>query len=445
MSKIPLIIKREYLTRVKKKTFLVMTLLMPVLMVGIMLIPAWLMSMKDDKEKKLAVIDYTGLYNDKIQSTDILKFDFMSKDKEAELRSNFKALDYYAFLIIDGDLQINPNAIKLYSDAQITVDVKSHVTNSLKQYLKDEKLKSFEIEGLDEAMTEINKIDVNVSTVKISDDGTEKQSSSEFAMIISMVLALVLFFVVMMYGSQVFTGVMEEKTSRIVEVLISSVKPFELMMGKIVGIALVALTQFFLWIILTVAITSVAGALLSSNTDISALTSQLDANSVQQIEEMASSPGFQFDNIMEIVNSFNPVKTLLLFFFFFIGGYLLYASLYAAVGSAVDNETDAQQFMMPITIPIMIAFYIAYMTFNNPSSSIVFWGSMIPFSSPIVMMARIPYGVPVWEIALSMALLVAGFIFTTWFAARIYRTGILMYGKKVDYKELWKWFKYSNR
>ena len=422
-----------------------MTLLMPILMVGVMLIPAWLASMKDDKEKRLAIIDYTGLYNDKIQSTDILKFDFMSKDKESELRSSFKALDYYAFLIIDGDLQINPNAIKLYSDAQITVDVKNHVTNSLKQYLKDEKLKSFEIEGIGEAMEEVNKIDVNVSTIKISDDGTEKQSSSEFAMIISMVLALVLFVVVMMYGSQVFTGVMEEKTSRIVEVLISSVKPFDLMMGKIVGIALVALTQFFLWILLTVAITSVVGTFMSSDPDISALTSQLDANSVQQIEEMASGSGFQFDKIMEIVNSFNPVKMMLLFFFYFIGGYLLYASLYAAVGSAVDNETDAQQFMMPITLPIMISFYIAYMTFHNPASNVVFWGSMIPFSSPIVMMARIPYGVPGWEIALSMALLVAGFIFTTWFAARIYRTGILMYGKKVDYKELWKWFKYSNR
>ena len=422
-----------------------MTFLTPILLVGLMFIPTWLMSLKDDKAKKLAVVDYTGLYTDKIQSTELLQFEFMSKDKESELRSNFKSSDYYAFLIIDNDLQINPNAIKLYSDAQITVDVKSHVTNSLKQYLKDEKLKSFEIEGIDEAMTEINKIDVNISTIKVSDDGTEKQSSTEFAMVVSMFFAFISYFIVLMYGTQVFNGVMEEKTNRIVEVLISSVKPFELMIGKIVGIAFVALIQFLLWIILTVAITSVAGSFLSSDTDITALTSQLDAGSMQQLEEMTSGSEFQFDKIMEIVNSFNPVKTLLLFFFYFIGGYLLYAALYAAVGSAVDNETDAQQFMMPITIPIIIAFLIAFMAFNNPSNIAVFWGSMIPFTSPIVMMARIPYGVPGWEIALSMALLVVGFIFTTWFAARIYRTGILMYGKKVDYKELWKWFKYSNR
>jgi len=441
MKKIPLIIKREYLTRVRKKSFIVMTILTPLLLTGVWVIPAWLSSMKDDKEKNIAVVDYTGLYEDKIQDAELIKFQFIPQNEETELRSNFKTSDYYAFLIISEDLMKNPGAIKLYSDATITMDVKDHVSRSLKAYLKDEKLKSYNIDGFTEIMNEINNIDVDISVVKVSDDGTEKRSSTEVAMIISMVFGMFSYAFILIYGTQVFNGVMQEKTSRIVEVLISSVKPFELMMGKIVGIAMVAFTQFLLWILLTVIIFFAVTPFFASSVDIT----QIDTTTMQNAETMMNSTGFQLDKIIEIIKSFNPVMTLLLFAFYFIGGYLLYASLYAAVASAVDNEADSQQFMMPITLPIILGFFIAFTTFNNPASSIVFWGSMIPFTSPFVMMARITYGVPGWEIFLSMGLLVLGFVFTTWFAARIYRTGILMYGKKVDYKELWKWFMYSGK
>jgi ABC-2 type transport system permease protein len=439
MSKISLIIKREYLTRVKKKSFIIMTFLTPVLLAGLMIIPAWLVSMKDDKEKILAVVDYTGLYEGQIQDTELLKFQFIPQNKETDMRQNFINSEYYAFMIITEDLMKNPNGIKMYSDATITMDVKEHVARSLNDYLKDEKLKSYNIEGFNEILAELDNINVNISTLKISEDGAETQSSSEVAMIISMFFGMFSYMFIFMYGVQVFNGIMEEKKSRIVEVLISSVKPFELMMGKIVGIACVAITQFVMWIVLTGGIYFVAMSFAAPSVDLS----QLDAASIVSAEEMMNNTGIQLNNIFEIIKSFNPVMMLLLFVFYFISGYLLYASMYAIVGSAVDNETDAQQFMMPITIPIIIGFIIAFTTFQNPASQLVFWGSMIPFTAPFVMMARVSFGVPGWEIILSMTLMVLGFIFTTWFASKIYRTGILMYGKKVDYKEIWKWFKYS--
>ena len=443
MNKISLILKREYLTRVRKKSFIIMTILGPLLFAGMMVIPGWLASLEDKEEKKLAVIDYTGLYTDKIQNSDLLKFDFLEQSAEPELRTNFGESNYYAFLIIEDNLLQRPDAIKLYSEKQITIDVKEHVSRSLKQYLSQEKLKSFDIEGLDAIMKEMSNVDVNISTIKLGDDGTEKQSSTEIAMIVSMVFAFMSYMFVFIYGAQVMRGVMEEKTSRIVEVIISSVKPFQLMMGKILGIAMVALTQLLLWVVLTALI--MVGVKSVFMPDVKDLQTN-------QVEMVAASEGtidvqnnFDFGKILEMINSFEPVKMILLFVFYFIGGYLIYAALFAAVGAAIDNEADSQQFMLPITIPIILSLYVAIAVFRNPMSDIAFWFSMIPFTSPIVMMARVPFDIPVWQIGLSMFLLVAGFIFTTWFAARIYRTGILMYGKKVNYKELWKWFLYAGK
>jgi len=251
---------------------------------------------------------------------------------------------------------------------------------------------------------------------------------------------------IFIYGAQVMRGVMEEKTSRIVEVIISSVKPFQLMMGKIIGIAMVALTQILLWVILTVLIvTGVKSVFFSDSPMPSQAQNQIEMmQNPEAAQQMAAmEKDFNFDKVLEMVKSLEPLKTLLLFIFYFFGGYLLYSALFAAVGSAIDHESDQQQFMLPITIPIIISLYVAMMTFRNPGSEVAFWFSMIPFTSPIVMMARIPFDVPLWELMLSMVLLVGGFVFTTWFAGKIYRTGILMYGKKVDYKELWKWFRYS--
>jgi ABC-2 type transport system permease protein len=445
MSKISLIIEREYLSRVRKKSFIIMSILGPVLFAALMVVPAWLATMEDDTAKTRAVIDQTGLYTDQISDSEILKFEFLESQSESELRNNFNVSGYYAFLVIEDNLLNNPEAIHLYSDSQITMDAKNHVQRSLREHLKDVKLQSFEIEGLKSIISELDEIKLNISTIKLGDDGSEKQSSTELSMFVSMAFAFLSYMFIFIYGTQVMRGVMEEKTSRIVEVIISSVRPFQLMMGKIIGIAMVALTQILLWTVLTVLIvTGVKTAFFPDSSMPTGTESRVEMmQNEEATEQMASLDSeFNFHKIMEMVKSLEPIKTLLLFIFYFFGGYLLYSSLFAAVGSAIDNESDQQQFMLPITIPIIISLYVAMMTFRNPGSDVAFWFSIVPFTSPIVMMARIPFGVPLWELLSSMALLVGGFIATTWIAGRIYRIGILMYGKKITYQELWKWFRY---
>jgi ABC-2 type transport system permease protein len=448
MNKVPLIISREYLSRVRKKSFIIMSLLGPILFAAMLVVPAWMATMEDSEEKTIAVVDQTGLYTNQIENTELLKFKFVPREQEETLKNDFKNQNYYAFLVIDEDLLVNPNAIAIYSDAQITVDVKSHVRRSLESYLEGQKLKSFQIEGLDEIVAQLDQVKINLSTIKVGEDGTESKSSTELTMIISIVFAFMSYMFIFIYGAQVMRGVMEEKTNRIVEVIISSVKPFQLMMGKIIGIALVALTQILLWVVLTVIIVNGVKVAFFSESPIPNQT-QAQMEMMQQGmtgDQVAPlQDDFNFSSIMEMVKSMEPIKTLLLFVFYFFGGYLLYAALFAAVGAAIDNETDQQQFMLPITLPIILALYVAMMAYRNPGSDLAFWFSMVPFTSPIVMMARIPFNVPLWELLLSMVLLIGGFILTTWFAARIYRTGILMYGKKVNYKELWKWFRYSGK
>ncbi|SFD69665.1 ABC transporter permease [Thermophagus xiamenensis] len=448
MSKISLIIEREYLTRVRKKSFIIMSILGPILFAAMMVIPAWLASLEDDETKIIAVIDETGLYSEQISDTPLLKFEFLNNQNEQEVRQNFSESGYYAFLVISDNLLEKPDAISLYSDSQITMDVKDHVRRSLIQYLKESKLTSYDISGLDKIIDDLENIDLKISTVKIGDDGTEKQSSAELTMIISMAFAFISYMFIFIYGAQVMRGVMEEKTSRIVEVIVSSVKPFQLMMGKIIGLALVALTQILLWVVLTMLIVTGVKSVFFNDSPLPD-ASRPQTELLQNLENSdqvttPTSKELQFNNIMEMIKSLEPGKTLLLFLFYFFGGYLLYSALFAAIGGAIDHESDQQQFMLPITIPIIIALYVAMMTFRNPGSEIAFWFSIIPLTSPIVMMARVPFEVPLWELLLSMFLLVAGFIFTTWLAGKIYRTGILMYGKKVDYKEIWKWIRYSD-
>lgn len=448
MSKISLILQREYLSRIRKKSFIIMTLLGPVLFAGMMVVPTWVSSMEDTIEKNIAIVDHTGLYIDQIEDTELLKFEYVAPESEENLRTNFSSTSYYAYLVISEDLLENPDAIRLYSDGQITMDVRNHITDGLREYLRSQKLNSFEMEGLNDIIAAINKVGIHLTTIKLGEDGAEKESSTEMAMVVSLVFALLTYMFVFIYGTQVLRGVMEEKTSRIVEVIISSVKPFQLMLGKIIGIAMVALTQVLLWILLTLLIVTGTKAIFFPDTDMPSRMDGIEmtmegSNATAQAQPEAN--GFDFDKIMDMVNSMNPVSTLILFLLYFLGGYLLYASLFAAVGASIDNETDSQQFMFPITIPLILSIYIAMAAFRNPHSDMVFWFSMVPFTSPIVMMARVPFDVPLWQIALSLSLLVAGFLFTTWFAARIYRTGILMYGKKVSYKELWKWFRYSDK
>ncbi|NPA35772.1 MAG: ABC transporter permease [Chlorobi bacterium] len=450
MNKIGLIISREYTTRVKKKSFLVMSVIGPLLFAAMFVLPAWLASLDSTSEKHIAVIDHTRKYKDAISNTEFMKFTWLDETNENNLKSNFKNMGYDAYVIISDDLLKNPDAVKIYSETPVTIDMKQHVRNDLEKFLEKEKLKSFNIDGLDEIIADINSTKVHVSTIQLGEKGTEKESSTELTMIAAIVFAMLIYFFVLMYGTQVMRGVVEEKTNRIVEVIISSVKPFQLMMGKIIGIAMVALTQFLLWVIFTIIIiTGIKFAVFPDGEMPTRMDKQIEVVQAQQgdDENAATNSDFakEFTKIMEKAQAIDIAGSILAFFFFFIAGYLLYAGLYAAVGAVIDNETDSQQFVMPIIMPLILSIYIAMAAFRDPSSDIAFWFSMIPFTSPIVMMARIPFQIPMWQVILSMAILTVSFIFTTWFAGRIYRTGILMYGKKITYKEIWKWFRYSGK
>jgi len=447
MNKITLVLQREYLTRVKKKSFIIMTILGPVLFAAMFVVPAWLTSMEDDEAKTVAVIDQSGLYQGLLKNAGRISYEYLPAEEEPELRRNFSESGYYAYVVISDNLLEHPNAIRLLSDAQITMDVKDYIRNSFKDYLRNEKLKSFKVDNLEEILSEVNSVGIELTTVKLGTNGDEKESSTEVVMIVSILFAFLTYMFVFVYGTQVLRGVMEEKSNRIVEVIISSIKPFQLMMGKILGIALVALTQFLLWVLLTVVILLGVKTVMFPD---SQMPTRMDGMETMVTDNGVAAQGlsdntFDFNKIKDIINSMNPFQTLFFFVLYFIGGYLLYAALFAAVGAAIDNETDSQQFVFPITIPIIIALYVAMAAFRNPHSDLVFWFSMIPLTSPVVMMARIPFEVPLWQILLSLTLLVGGFVFATWFAARIYRTGILMYGKKVDYKELWKWFRQAGK
>ncbi len=451
MSKIGLIIKREYTTRVKKKSFIVMSIIGPLLFAAMFVLPAWFSSMESTSEKRIAVIDQTGKYAGAISDTETLKFTWLQNDKEQQVKSEYKSMGYEAYVVISEDLLLNPNAIKIYSDAPVTIDMKSHIRRDLKKFLEKEKLESFKIDGLNEIISQVNSVTVHISTIKLGEHGSEEESSTELTMMVAIIFAMLIYFFVLMYGTQVMRGIVEEKTSRIVEVIISSVKPFQLMMGKIIGIAMVALTQFLLWVVLTAAIIfGIKTALFPNGEMPTRMDKQMEivqSSTAQDGAATVENSEFaeQFSKVMEKAKGIDLIGPIFAFFFFFIGGYLLYAGLFAAVGAVIDNETDSQQFVMPIIMPLILSIYIAMAAFRAPDSNIAFWFSMIPFTSPIVMMARIPFQIPVWEIILSMVILTASFIFTTWFAGRIYRIGILMYGKKITYKEIWKWFRYSGK
>jgi ABC-2 type transport system permease protein len=437
MSKISLIIKREYTTRVMKKSFLILTFFTPVVFAGMIMIPLWLSSIKDGTKKHIFVIDQTHSYTSVLKNNDSYVFDFVDKPAEEIRKNNDRNEDFGALLIISGDLTKNPKAVALYSSEQVNMELKNYVSGLLKNYVEEQKLASHNIPDL-KKMVEESRTDIDITTVKWGEDGKDKVGSAELALGIGMISAFMIYMFIVIYGAQVMSGVVQEKTSRIVEVIISSVKPFELMMGKIIGIAMVGLTQFFLWVLLTVVISTVAGSFIGEKVDVNALQ---QANSMGMQATPTASPS-QMQEMVAMLNGFDFAQIVVLFVLYFLSGYLLYASLFAAVGSAVDSETDTQQFSLPLTLPIIFAIYAAIYSAQNPDGPLALWCSMIPFTSPIVMMVRLPFGVPTWQIILSLLILVLSFIGTTWMAGKIYRTGILMYGKKVTWKEMWKWVKY---
>lgn len=430
-SKIPLIIGHEYRTRVMKRSFLIITLLTPILIVASIALPVVLItSQSDDAQKSIAVIDKSGLYQPAF--TDSENYTFLFLDEDLQQARN-EHPEVAGFLYITGDLTDSLQSVTFYSEKQPNTETVPYLRRQLSDYVNQQRIASYNIPHLEEIIAQ-SKQRVNINTIKWEKDGSEHITSSDITELSGLLIAMLIFMFIFMYGGQVMQGVVQEKSSRIMEVMISSVRPFELMMGKIIGIALVGLTQVMMWVI----IGGIAFAVITPF--VMPETQTLSADAMNQ---MASNP--EYSEIQEIfiaLMGFDFLKIIVLFILYFIGGYLLYASLFAAVGSVVDNETDSQQFTLPISIPIMIAMFVAIQATHSPNSALAVWCSYIPFTSPIVMLVRVPYDVAWWEIAISMFILYLSFIGTTWLSGKIYRTGILMYGKKPSWKEIWKWIKY---
>ncbi|VBB44249.1 ABC transporter permease [uncultured Paludibacter sp.] len=443
MNKISIIIAREYKTRVMKKSFILLTFLTPLLFVAMLVIPMWLANIKDNNIHHIVVIDKTGLYKNALKNNDFYTFVYSDLPEENYKNTHSDKKNVLtAVLQISEDLSENPKAVTLYSEKQISLELKTYISQQLADFVQNQKLTSYNIPNIKE-IVENAKTDINIQTIKWDEKGREEKTSAELALIIGTIAAVLIYMFIMVYGAQVMSGVVQEKVNRIVEVMISSVKPFQLMMGKIIGIALVGLTQFFMWILLTGILFGVfsifAGA--SNPETVNQLTEVTSSQAVQMQTSVIS--GNTLTDTISSLNGVNFFEIILLFIVYFLGGYLLYASLFAAVGSAVDNETDTQQFSMPLTLPIFFAVYAAIYSAQNPDGPLAFWCSMIPFTSPVVMMVRLPFDVPLWQILLSVSILILSFIGTVWLAAKIYRTGILMYGKKPTWKEMWKWVRMS--
>ena len=403
------------------------------------------------EHKKIAVIeDNSTLFKGVIKNTKDAQFVYLDNTKVEDLKKTFEKDGYYGILYISPELVNTPNAAYIISKKQPPIGLLQHIEGSLKKEIERQKLLAYKIENLDGIMKNVE-TNVSVQTKKLDESGVEKGTSTGIAMALAYILGFLMYMLVFIFGAQVMRGVIEEKTSRVVEVIISSVKPIQLMMGKIIGIALVGLTQFLIWIILTVGIISVVKTTIlpkSGTSEISQVMPQnlMSGNQPAAAKTQAAELSPQLAEFSKMFDSaMNQPWGLIIFcfVFYFVTGYLLYASVFAAIGSAVDNETETQQFMLPVTIPIILALMVAMGTMQNPESSLSFWCSMIPLTSPIVMMARLPFGVPFWQIGISMLIMLGTFIAFVWMAAKVYRTGILMYGKKTSWKEMWKWLRYS--
>ncbi|WP_026630824.1 ABC transporter permease [Dyadobacter alkalitolerans] len=442
MRNIFLVIRREYLVRVKKKSFLIMTLLGPLLFVAFYGVVIWVAVGSVDT-KTVQVLDESGLFRNEFKDSETLKFAYLDSSIDSA-KAKFKNSDANALVYIPKNVIKEPKSVRIYAAKNVSMDLKSEIEKVIEKEIEDIKLGEA---GITHKILEDSRVNVSSETISLSEEG-EKTSSSGAATVIGGICAFLIYMSVFIYGTQVMRGITEEKTSRIVEVIISSVKPFQLMLGKIIGVALVGLTQFVLWILLTTALTSATSAVLSNKMSKESPEMAQEMEKVQKgMPGPSGMPGGNVENpvaeVLGAINSLNISLILGCFLFYYLGGYLLYSALFGAVGAAVDNDADTQQFMLPITLPIIFSFVFAQFVLRDPDGTLAFWTSIIPFTSPIIMMVRIPFGVPAWEIALSMVLLVLGFMGTTWLAARIYRVGILMYGKKVSYKELAKWIFYK--
>ena len=435
MSKIFIIIQREFLTRIQKKSFILLTILMPFIIAAVAVAPLLLASIKDDTQHTVMLVDKTLKYAPLFEDNESYHFvtapEVLPEFREED--ANIKAV-----ILISEDLVENPNALKMYSSKEVPADLQRLTEDILSEKVRADKLASYNVEGLEEiiASAEVN---ISAQTVKWTDDGGETSSNSGIALGVGFLFTFMIYMFVMSYGGMVMQGVMEEKTNRIMEIIVSSVKPFQLMMGKIIGIALVGFVQIAIWgVMLTAILTAVA--FLVGTPEVATPPTMMGGDAAMQTvvaEAQAGNP------VTEILGALPIVELLIMFVLYFIGGYLLYASFFAAVGASINAQEDSSQFMMPVILIMVFGLYAALYGAENPDGPLAFYASIFPLTSPIVMMVRIPFGVPLWQELLSLALLYASAIFIVWMSGRIYRVGILMYGKKPTVKEILKWIRYS--
>ena len=453
LRNINIIIGREYMTRVKKKSFILITFLTPILFALMCSLPTLIMIFGKDDAKTVAVSDESGIVAEALTDAELYKFRPVSVAELDSLKSNFGECEYDVLMAVSPLDSLNSVRVATYASKAVSVDFLTKIQDDVNAAVEDYRLDLLNLSGVKKTLEGI-KSDVNIATYTIDDNGEAKLESAELKMILSMVLGMLVYMFIAMFSGMVMQTVIEEKSSRVVEVLVSSVKSTELMFGKIIGVACVALTQFFMWIVLTgvllVGIMQFVGAdkIASSSAEMTQMASIPGTDAVPGTDMMnpdamiaASGMDGELGMMLSTLSELNYTQIILSFVVFFVLGYLLYASLFAAIGSAVENEADSTQLQLPVTLPLLIAFFIAFYAFKSPDSPIVFWGSMIPFTSPIVMLARIPLGVPTWEIVVSVMLLLLTFVLCAWLSARIYRVGILMFGKKTTFKDLWKWMK----
>ena len=456
-KKLGIVIQREYLNKVKKKSFLLTTFGVPILFAAMYAVMIFIMLRNEGDSKRIAVIDNSGIVMSSLENSDRITFTQLSETDPDVVKNNLSDYDADILLYISPlDSASKSVTATTYADKPMGMETAEFMERRINNAIEAYRIESYGIPDLEQIMADVQS-NIHLTSYTVDDKGKETISQSEVYMILSMVLAMALYMFIAIFSGMVMSSVIEEKTSRVVEVLVSSVKSTELMFGKIIGVALVALTQFLLWIILTVMIIGILGGIIGMDK----ITGGVDQSQIEQIQEMSMTAGPTLDlqaltdttavaegptgmqAVLGTLGSLNYPQLIVSFLLFFLFGYLLYASLFAAIGSAVENEADTQQLQLPVTIPLLIGFFVAFYAFRSPESSLVWWFSMIPFTSPIVMLARLPFGVATWELVLSIGILILTFVACAWASAKIYKVGILMYGKKSTFKDLWKWLKQS--
>lgn len=440
MNALKIIISREYISRVTKKSFILLTIFMPFLFTALVFVPYWLSTIQDSGERKIIVVDESGIYAAEFKDSEKYKYEVIGnsdiKDQQSRLGK-----DVYAILQITDDLSKNPKAVSFLSEKQAPLDLLSSIERNLSEKVSEQKLEALSYSDNVDSKTidQVKQIiesggNISLSTMKWGQDGSISETSTIVASIVGGLFTILIYMFIMIYGSMVMQAVMEEKRSRIVEVMISSVKPVYMLIGKIVGIGLVGITQLVFWgVLMGVLFTGASAFLINPE----------QATEIASASGNMATQGFNMEGALASIMTVNWFEIIFLFLIYFIGGFVMFASIFATIGSAVDNEQDTQQFMTPITLLMLFAFYAGFYSINNPDGPLAFWCSLIPITSPIVMMVRLPFGVPLWEKLLSVVLLYGSFILTSIMAAKIYRVGILMYGKKPSIKELIKWMKYK--